>query len=172
MNVKFCIQCGSPLNLVYLERIPRFKCPACDWVFYPQLRVSAAALVEQDDRILLLKRSYDPWKGCWNLPAGFVEADENPQRAAERELLEETGLTGRASEVFSVSFYDDDPRGHGLLLVYRCQTNTEIIVVNDESLQANFFGSDEIPSELTGAGHSNAIQARVAEKGRRNSVGL
>lgn len=172
MNAKFCIQCGSPLDLVYLEGIPRFICAACGWVFYPQLKVSAAALVEHEGRILLLQRSYDPWKGCWNLPAGFVDADENPQRAAERELLEETGLTGRASEVSSVSFYDDDPRGHGLLLVYRCQTNTEIIVINDESLQANFFAADEIPSELTGAGHQWAIQAWAAEKRGGNSGGL
>ena len=172
MNEKCCILCGQPLKLFFSDGKERFKCPACDWVFYPQLKVSAAALVEKNNRILLLQRNGDPWKGCWNLPAGFVEADENPQRAAERELLEETGLTGTAYEVFSVSFFDDDPRGNGLLLVYRCQTNTEIIVINDESLQANFFAADEIPAELTGAGHYWAIKAWAAEKGRRNSVGL
>jgi hypothetical protein len=37
-----------------------------------------------DGRLLLLQRSRDPWRGAWNLPAGYVEADEDPARAAGR----------------------------------------------------------------------------------------
>jgi 8-oxo-dGTP pyrophosphatase MutT (NUDIX family) len=38
---------------------------------------------------LLLERTHEPFKGRWNLPAGYVEADESPVQAALRETCEE-----------------------------------------------------------------------------------
>jgi len=54
--------------------------------------VAVAVLIERDGKVLLVRRANTPQKGMWTLPAGFVDAGEDPAQAAERECLEETGL--------------------------------------------------------------------------------
>jgi ADP-ribose pyrophosphatase YjhB (NUDIX family) len=43
-------------------------------------------------RLLLFRRANEPWKGLWDIPGGFCEADEHPMTAAAREAREETGF--------------------------------------------------------------------------------
>ena len=44
------------------------------------------------DRLLLIRRKNEPFKGCYAVPGGFVEVSETTEVAALRELKEETGL--------------------------------------------------------------------------------
>ena len=83
-QINFCPRCG--LHAV---------CPQCDWIHFEDPKVAAAVLVEQDGRVLLVRRVNEPYRGLWTLPAGFIDAGEDPAQAAERECLEETGLTVR-----------------------------------------------------------------------------
>lgn len=156
--MSYCYQCGGELHWLPVEGMTRERCPRCGWVHYPQLKVSAAALVTRGDALLLVRRSNHPWRGCWYLPAGYVEAGEDPARAAERELQEETGLTAAANELAGVYFFDDDPRGNGLLLVYRCDLNGGLLHATAEADQAGYFRADNLPTPLTGAGHQRAIR--------------
>ena len=70
--------------------------------------------------ILLVKRRYEPFKGLWALPGGFVtEADKSLADAVRRELLEETNV----SDVFLEQLYtfgdqDRDPRGRTVTVAY------------------------------------------------------
>jgi ADP-ribose pyrophosphatase YjhB (NUDIX family) len=56
---------------------------------------AAAALVVHDGRLLLTQRGHEPWQGRWCAPSGFCDGPEHPAVAAERETLEEVGLTVR-----------------------------------------------------------------------------
>jgi ADP-ribose pyrophosphatase len=49
-------------------------------------------LVVRDGRVLLLRRGAEPAAGSWDLPGGFLEADEHPAAGAVREVREEVGL--------------------------------------------------------------------------------
>ncbi|MEW6179222.1 MAG: NUDIX hydrolase [Chloroflexota bacterium] len=160
-----CYVCGTSMNSGLLEGRQREICPRCGWVHYPQLKVSAAALVIRDKRLLLVRRATDPWRGCWYLPAGFVEADEDPACAAERELREETGLQAVTVGLQGAYFFDDDPRGNGLLLVYECRLTGGELHLNGEADQAGFFEVNELPYPLTGAGHERAIADWAARFG-------
>ena len=52
----------------------------------------ASVIIRDGDRILLVRRARDPFKGRWSLPGGRVEAGETAKQAAVREAKEETGL--------------------------------------------------------------------------------
>lgn len=62
---------------------------------YPKPAVTADCMVitrEQPQRILLIQRGNEPYKGMWALPGGFMNMDETAEQCAKRELEEETGL--------------------------------------------------------------------------------
>ena len=157
MGNGYCFQCGSELSVTWIEDRPRQVCPVCGWVYYPQLKVSAAGLVEKDGKILLVRRKQEPWAGYWYLPAGYVEADEDPARAAGRELFEETGVRADPDELFGLYYFDDDPRGNGLLIVYRCQYQDGEPSASTETEQGEFFAADALPAALAGAGQERAL---------------
>jgi len=135
----------------------REVCPACDWVYYAQLKVGAAVLIEHDNKLLLLQRNHEPWKGTWMVPAGYVEADEDPKDAAIREVHEETGLEVELGDLFHVYYFDDDPRGNGVAFVYKAEKISGGINLNSESSDARFYYWHEIPSNLTLGGHDKII---------------
>ena len=60
----------------------------------PMVTVDAAVFYEngRDRELLLIKRGRYPFKGMWATPGGFVEMDEELKDAANRELMEETGI--------------------------------------------------------------------------------
>src|SRR2546429_509388 len=76
-------------------------------------------LVEQEGRVLLVRRRNEPGRGRWCLPCGFEDADESPEQAARREAREEAGLELVLDEVLGIYHYTDDPRGAGILVVFR-----------------------------------------------------
>lgn len=55
-------------------------------------------------KILLVRHTYGTAKDRILLPGGFVCEGELPDKAAEREILEETGVTAKARSVFAAQF--------------------------------------------------------------------
>lgn len=64
--------------------------------------VGVGAVVLRDREVLLVRRASDPLRGQWSLPGGMLELGETLRQAAEREVLEETGLSVRVDEVLEV----------------------------------------------------------------------
>jgi 8-oxo-dGTP diphosphatase len=88
--------------------------PAYDYP-RPALTVDVAAFRGAPEKceVLLIRRGAPPFTGAWALPGGFVDENEPLERAALRELAEETGL-GPTSPLRQVGAYGDpgrDPRG-------------------------------------------------------------
>lgn len=159
----FCLQCGTEMRTIWDERA-RETCPRCGWIFYPHQKLSAAGLIVQANRLLLARRTFEPWKDCWYLPAGYVEVDEDPVDAARREVFEETGLVVSVGRLLEGLFFDDDPRGNGFLLVYACQVMDGKLGISSETNQTGYFPRTALPQPLAGAGHDRAILAWQAGK--------
>jgi ADP-ribose pyrophosphatase len=78
---------------------------------YPHApRLAVGAVVFKDDAVLLVRRGKPPALGIWAIPGGSVRLGETLQAAAEREILEETGIVIRAGQpvyVFDVIERDE-----------------------------------------------------------------
>ncbi|RJX38943.1 NUDIX domain-containing protein [Paenibacillus pinisoli] len=62
--------------------------------------------------VMLIKRKQWPFEGKWALPGGFTKETETVRQCAERELMEETGVSGVHLDYFNVySAPGRDPRG-------------------------------------------------------------
>jgi len=122
------------------------------------LKVGAGTVVEKDGNLLLVRRDHDPWKGCWCLPAGYLEVDEKPRAGAERETFEETGLVVQTGRLLEVYFFADDPRGNGLLILYAAEILSGELRGSPEGREVAFFAPQDLPSQLAGGQHDRAIQ--------------
>jgi 8-oxo-dGTP diphosphatase len=92
---------------------------------YPRFAVTVdlVVLTVRDESlcVLLIRRGSEPFRGRWALPGGFVEANEDLPDAAERELAEETGVTGTAAHLEQLASYGKpgrDPRGRVVTIAY------------------------------------------------------
>ena len=159
MKQHYCLQCGTQMVTRELEGRVREQCPQCGWIYYLQVKLSTAVLIEQEGKLLLLQRAHEPWRGSWNLPAGYVEVDETPERAAKREVSEETGLEIQIERLLGHFFFDDDPRGNGLLVVFTAGVTGGQLNGSRESIAHGYFSPRSLPEDLCGAGHKRVIQA-------------
>ncbi len=112
----------------------------------PKRPVAAAiALVVKEDRILLVRRANRPDAGRWGFPGGKIDFGEPILAAAERELLEETGVNGQALRVITaVEALDEDEAGGGLrqhfiLIGVLCRWLSGAPVAGDDALNTDWF---------------------------------
>ncbi len=80
---------------------------------YPDApRVAVGAVVIRNGTVLLVKRRDPPNEGQWAIPGGSVRLGESLQEAAEREILEETGVRIRAGKpIYAFDVIDRDTGG-------------------------------------------------------------
>ncbi len=65
---------------------------------------TVCGIVEIDGKILLVRHTYGSAKNRILCPGGYVEENELPERAIEREFLEETGITVKVKSLLSMQF--------------------------------------------------------------------
>lgn len=141
----FCPACGRPLVLRVGFGQRRPTCESCNRVFFRDPKVAAAALVEREGKILLVRRVNEPERGKWSLPAGFLDGGEDPRRAAERECYEETGLEVRAGDLFEIVYGAEHATGADIVLVYQTEILGGEVEARDDADAAEFFARDDIP---------------------------
>lgn len=143
--IKFCLRCGTALTLQLHSGKLRHSCPNCEWVYFPDPKVAVAILIKKDEQVLLVQRMYDPRRGHWTLPSGFVDAGEDPQEAAKRECLEEIGLLIRDIQLLDVIFGQEHPRGASILIIYRAEIQSGALQAGDDANKAAFFDIRNLP---------------------------
>ena len=87
--------------------------------------VGVGAVIVVADKVVLIRRRFEPMKGHWSLPGGAVELGETLEECVAREMQEEIGLeveVGPVIEVFDRIIKDDESRVeyHYVLVDYLC----------------------------------------------------
>jgi ADP-ribose pyrophosphatase YjhB (NUDIX family) len=88
--------------------------------------VGVGAVIFVEERVVLIKRRYEPLAGQWSLPGGTLEVGETLEAGIAREVLEETGLVvevGPVVEVFDRILLDENRQVvyHFVLIDYLCR---------------------------------------------------
>ena len=144
-EVNYCPRCGTARVLEIRFGRKRPVCPHCEWVFFSDPKVAVAVLGEKGKEILLVRRVNDPQRGLWTLPAGFLDAGEDPVLAAERECFEETGLKVKFGELLDVLSRQEHPRGAHIIIFYRAEVLSGNLRAGDDADRVGFFPRDSLP---------------------------
>jgi ADP-ribose pyrophosphatase YjhB (NUDIX family) len=144
-EINYCLRCGTQLILAERYGRQRKTCPACDWVYFADPKVAVATLIVQDGKVLLVRRGINPNRGMWTLPAGFVDAGEDPVHAAERECLEEAGIQVKVSGLITVLFGQEHPRGAHIIIFYQADIVSGQLTPGDDVDQVAFFARSNLP---------------------------
>lgn len=163
----FCPSCAGPLNEHEVNHYPRYVCTKCGKIVYRNPAPAAGCIVEQPAtgpeahpaKVLLARRKFEPWKDHWYIPSGFVEYGDEVEATAAREILEETGLIVEVGPVFGIYSYFDDPRQHGIILLYRAVVTGGVLEAGDDAAEVAFFAADALPpmEQIGFATHRRAL---------------
>ena len=111
----------------------------------PKFTVSAAAVVVNERReVLLLDHVLRPFSS-WGIPGGFINVNEPPEKAVEREIYEETGLELRNIRLVRVR-----TSNRHVEILYRADASGTPEAKSREINFAGWFKIEDIPEEMSG----------------------
>lgn len=142
---RFCPRCGSQLEPRVVFGKLRAVCADCGFIHFSDPKVAAGVLVEQDSKVLLVRRVNPPQQGLWSFPAGFIDAYEDPVDAARRECLEETGLEVEITGLLNVIGGREHERGADIVIVYSAAVTGGSLQPGDDADLADFFERSNLP---------------------------
>jgi 8-oxo-dGTP diphosphatase len=105
-----------------------------------------AVVIDEGERVLLLKHVFRPGGMAWGIPGGFVEHKEQPEDALRRELREEIGLE---VEQVEIAFARTLKNPKQLEIVFRCRPRGVATPQSIEIESAAWFAPRELPDQLT-----------------------
>ena len=122
----------------------------------------------ESGRVVLIKRGKAPLLGEWSIPGGMLELGETLRQGAEREALEETGLTVRATEllgVFDRVVPDSDGKivYHYVLIDFLCERLSGDLRAGADAADARWFTPEEVCQLPLAEDTAGVIQAAFAK---------
>jgi 8-oxo-dGTP diphosphatase len=101
-----------------------------------QPALTVDAVIFEGDRVVLIRRKNEPFKGQYALPGGFVDWGETVEAACARELREETAL--EATDLRLIGVYskpDRDPRGHTVTVAFLGKADLSRMRAGDDAAE-------------------------------------
>ena len=117
---------------------------------HPAVTVDIVVFTIRDGqlKLLLIRRAQTPYKGKWALPGGFVDIDEGLDEAANRELEEETGLSGvYLEQLYTFGHPERDPRERVITVAYYSLISSDKLQLQaaTDAEAVGWFGMNELP---------------------------
>lgn len=132
----------------------REKLTVFDTRKYPiRPHIGVGIMLVRNEKLLLVKRKFDPDAGYWSIPGGHLELGERTEMAAEREGFEETGFKVKVSKLAGIIdkiMYDDDGKieYHYVLINYFVEQVDENInqppIPDSDALDAKFVDFNKL----------------------------
>ena len=118
---------------------------------YPRPAVTADIIIfdKNKEKILLIERGGEPFKGMWAIPGGFMDMNETIEQTAYRELEEETNLTGiELNQLHTFTAIDRDPRHRTVTTVFYgfLDDNLQTATAGDDAVKAQWFDIYNLPN--------------------------
>lgn len=104
---------------------------------------------DKDLKVLLIQRDAEPFKDMWAIPGGFVLKGETLDKAAERELREETGVKDiYLEQLYSIGDPDRDPRGWVVTVAYFALISSDDLNLkaDTDAKDVKWFSANELPA--------------------------
>jgi ADP-ribose pyrophosphatase YjhB (NUDIX family) len=144
--MKYCSECGAAIERRWVAQEGRERCVclACGVTHYENPRVIVCCMVCWGDKVLLCRRAYEPGRGKWLAPCGFLENGETLEECAARETFEETGVIvdPAALDLYSViNMTSLQQVGIVFRVVLAAKPD---IRLGPECMEGGFLGEDEI----------------------------
>ena len=145
-HLKFCPRCSEKLLKKIVFGRKRLVCGNCGYIIYRNAYPATSGILENDGKILCLKRARDPKKGLWAIPGGFIEYEETAKQALKREFFEETGLKVNIKKLIGVYLFRSNPESNVLGPCYEVETiGGKLNIDKKESTNAKFFDINKLP---------------------------
>jgi 8-oxo-dGTP diphosphatase len=135
---------------------------------YPaQPIVGVGAVIMQDDKVVLVKRRFEPLAGQWSLPGGRLELGETLEAGLAREMLEETGLdvqVGPVVDVFDRVLLDPNRkvRYHYVLIDYLCRPVGGSLTHGSDVAAAEFVHPEDLAQYRLTPKATSVIEKAIA----------
>ena len=137
----------------------------------PLIQVGASVFIEDEQGRVLLQLRTDNRQWSFSA-AGSMEPGEAPEETARRELLEETGLTAHALELYGVYagpeehyFYPNGDEVYNVEFAYTCRDWSGTPVCQEGEVEdLRFFSLDELPGALSGQVTKRLAQRRESRR--------
>lgn len=107
------------------------------------------SLHNEDLRVLLIQRKYEPYQGAWAIPGGFVQMGESLEEAARRELMEETAVSNvYLEQLYTFGKPNRDPRTRVITIAYIALVPHDAIQpqAGDDAAEAAWFSMNKLPN--------------------------
>jgi ADP-ribose pyrophosphatase YjhB (NUDIX family) len=123
-ELKFCPRCASPLEWRAFDDARHPACTSCEFVLWQNPKPSVEALITRgqppDIEVLLGRRVADPAQRQWDIPGGFVNADDVLEERLLTECRREMGVEVAVKELLGV--FNDEFFGEPIIeIIYRCE---------------------------------------------------
>ena len=142
----YCSKCGDKNSFGKIDGGTRYHCTFCKAIHYQNPKPTATLILPKKDTILLVRRAFEPEKGSWSLPGGFLELGETLEQGAKRELKEETNLNGEVVKLLGTCSHFNSVFGDILLIGMIMDINNwEELKTGDDAYDATFLNVKECP---------------------------